>query len=130
MWILAVVVAIVVLGLAAFAGLGRLGQMPPDAVTDRPKGRIPAGPVTAQFLAEARLPTAGTGYDRSQVDHYLARVVDGTAPPAAETVFDVVRGGYDMQVVDEVLLRVDYERPTAAPPPEDTPPTEDTKFPG
>ncbi len=114
MWIALVAVAIVVVGLAAFVGLGRLGEMPAEAVVDRPRGRIPAGPVTDEFLAELRIPTAWTGYAPKQVDSYLRAVVDGMAPPACETVFDVVRRGYDMQVVDEVLLRAEYERPTEA----------------
>lgn len=113
MWIAIVVVAVVVLGMAAFAGLGRLGEMPAEAVTDRPKGRIPDGPVTPGFLVEARIPTAWTGYDRGQVDRYLFAVDEGQAPPASETVFDVVRRGYDMQVVDELMLRTEFERPTA-----------------
>lgn len=107
-------IAIVVLGFAAFAGLGRLGEMPAEAVTDRPKARIPAGPITADFLAGARLPTAWSGYDRGQVDAHLSLVAAGAAPPAGATVFDVVRDGYDMQVVDELMLRAEYERPTAA----------------
>ena len=114
MWIAIVAVAIVVLGLAAFAGMGRLGEMPPDAVIDRPKGRVPDGPVTPEFLAAAVLPTAWSGYRRDQVDAYLAAVADGSAAPASDTLFDVVRRGYDMQVVDELLLRAHYERPIAA----------------
>ena len=114
MWIAIVAVAIAVLGLAAFAGMGRLGEMPADAVVDRPRGRVPHGPVTHAFLAEAVLPTAWPGYAREQVDQYLAAVADGAAAPASETLFDVVRRGYDMQVVDELLLRAEYERPLAA----------------
>ena len=105
MWIAIVAVAVVVLGLAAVAGKGRLGEMPPEAVIDRPRGRVPDGPVTAEFLAEAVLPTAWSGYRRDQVDAYLAAVADGTAPPASETLFDVTRRGYDMQVIDELLRR-------------------------
>ena len=41
-------------------------------------------------------------------------MADGAAAPASETLFDVVRRGYDMQVVDELLLRAEYERPMAA----------------
>lgn len=115
MWIAIVAAAIVTLGLAAFVGLGRLGEMPAEAVNDRPRGRVPAGPVTAEFLAAARLPTAWSGYRRDQVDRHLAELADGTAARQAEVVFDVVRGGYDMQVIDELLLRAAYERPTAAP---------------
>ena len=114
MWIAIVAVAVVVLGLAAVAGMGRLGEMPPEAVIDRPRGRVPDGPVTAEFLAAAVLPTAWSGYRRDQVDAYLAAVADGAAPPASGTLFDVTRRGYDMQVIDELLLRAGYERPRAA----------------
>ena len=114
MWIAIVGVAIVTLGLAAFAGLGRLGEMSADAVNDRPRGRVPAGPVTPEFLAAAILPTPRSGHSRDQVDRYLAELADGTAVPEAEVVFDVVRRGYDMQVIDELLLRGAYERPKAA----------------
>lgn len=113
MWI-AIVTGVVVLGCAAYAGLGRFGEMPAAPVLDRPRGRIPAGPVTRGLLAEARLPIAGTGYDRAQVDAYLAEIADGTAAPAADTFFKVGRRGYDMQVIDELLQRPRVEFDPAA----------------
>lgn len=95
-----VVVAIAVLGVAAWAGTGKLGEMP-GAVTDRPKAHIPDAPVDETFLRELSLPVAGTGYRRSQVDALLAAHVAGQEQSTIE--FDVVRHGYDMQAVDAVL---------------------------
>ncbi|HJE52281.1 MAG TPA: hypothetical protein K8V15_09985 [Tessaracoccus flavescens] len=115
MWIVIGAVAIIALGLAAFAGLGKFGEMPATAVTDRPKGFIPDGPVTAELLAALQLPTASSGYDKAEVDAYLASIPTGQAAPASETFFTVGRKGYDMQAVDELIERPRYERPTAAP---------------
>ena len=99
-----VVVAIAVLGAAAWAGTGRLGEMP-EPVDDRPKGHVPEGPVDERFLEEMALPVVGTGYDRGQVDARLASHVAGeVADPDAR--FDVVRRGYDMQAVDTILDRL------------------------
>ncbi len=106
-WLL-VIVAIVVLGVAAWAGTGKLGELPP-VVTDRPKGRIPAGPLTEELLAELRLPRVSSGYCRQQVDDHLSALL---ADAADRPSFDVVRGGYDMQVVDELLAR--FARDAAA----------------
>lgn len=99
-----VVVAIGILGVAAWAGTGRLGEMP-AAVIDRAKAHLPDGPVDELFLANLSLPTAGTGYRRSQVDTVLAAHVSG-ADIEPGTRFDVVRKGYDMQAVDAVIERI------------------------
>ncbi len=106
-WVL-VLVAIAVLGVAAWAGTGKLGELPP-VVTDRPKGRIPDGPLSPDLLAALQLPRASSGYSRHQVDDHLSALAAGDEP---EPCFDVVAGGYDMQVVDELLVR--FEQPTAA----------------
>ncbi|MGV8845710.1 hypothetical protein [Tessaracoccus sp.] len=102
-WVM-VVIAIAVLGVAAWAGTGRLGEMPP-VVGDRPKGHIPEGPVDGLFLQELSLPVVGVGYRCSQVDDTLASHVAGDASPVP-ALFDVVRRGYDMQAVDAVLDRL------------------------
>lgn len=107
-WVI-VVLALVVLGLGAWAGTGRLGEMP-EAVNDRPKGVIPEGWVDEDFLVALELPRASTGYDRTQVDAYLSAFAHRTAPAEAlEAAFDVVAGGYDMQAVDAVLDRMAHE---------------------
>lgn len=122
MWIVIGAIGIVVLGLAAFAGLGKFGEMPAEAVNDRPKGHIPEGSVTHEFLQELSVPTASSGYDKDEVDAYLRAIVNGTAAPAAETLFTVVKRGYDMQVIDNIIERPRYERPTAqvGPTPDET----------
>lgn len=99
-WVI-VVVAIAVLGVAAWAGTGRLGEMP-EAVTDRPKPHLPDGPVDAAFLSELSIPLVSTGYNTSQVDAHLRAHVEGETVDL-EPRFDVVRRGYDMQAVDSVL---------------------------
>lgn len=113
-WVAAGILAVGVLVAAAFAGLGRFGEMPQHPVTDRPRGRVPEGPVTERFLADLQLPRAASGYERSAVDQYLREIADGTAVPADEKRFKVVSEGYDMLVVDDILARERYERPTAA----------------
>ena len=104
---------LVVFGLAAYLGLGKLGEMPQHAVHDRPKGRIPDGPVDEAFLAEARIPVAAHGYDRGQVDGLLRRIADGEGVEPGAVLFDVVRRGYDMQVVDDLLDRPQPAAPGA-----------------
>lgn len=100
LWIAPVFVLIA----AAYAGLGRLGEMPAQGVNDRPKGRIPHGPIDDAFLSAAVIPRASTGYDRAGVDVELGRIALGEVGPEPP-LFAVVRGGYDMQVVDELLAR-------------------------
>ncbi len=99
-----VVVAIGVLGVAAWAGTGRLGEMP-GPVTDRPKAHVPARPVDEGFLSELSLPIVTTGYRRSQVDELFTSLASG-ADVEPGTRFDVVRHGYDMQAVDAVIERI------------------------
>lgn len=106
MWIAIVIVGLVVLGLAAYAALGRLGEMRPDAITDSPKGRVPEGQVDAEFMQGLVIPLRTNGYSPQQVDAFLGEVIAGTAGPAVDARFDVVRRGYDMSVVDDILDRV------------------------
>lgn len=105
MWVAIGAVAVAVLVAAAFAGLGKFGEMPAEAVHDRPKGLVPEGPITPDLLERLRLPTARTGYSPGQVDEYLAALVAGLRPPSEDVLFDVVRRGYDMQVLDALLAR-------------------------
>ncbi len=110
-----VVVAVLVLGLAAVAGTGRLGELPP-AVDDRPRGRVPEGPVDREFLAGLRIPLATVGYDTEQVDSWLDAAVGDPSQAPGEACFDVRRRGYDMQLVDLVVDRIGAERrPRLAP---------------
>ena len=114
MWIAIVIVGLVVLGLAAYAALGRLGEMRPDAITDSPKGRVPDGQVDAEFMQGLVIPLRTNGYSPKQVDAFLDEVIAGTAGPAVDARFDVVRRGYDMTVVDDILDRVSAQEPGVA----------------
>lgn len=101
-WVI-VLSAVVVLALAAWAANGSLGEMP-EPVNDRPKGYLPELPFGEEFVAELRLPVAAVGYDLTQVDDFIAAALRTPSPEAP--VFDIVKGGYDMQVVDQVIDRV------------------------
>lgn len=105
-WLI-VVVAMVVMGLAAIAGTGRWGQMPPP-VTDRPKPYFPDLPFGEQYLAQLRLPVVLNGYATDQVDGALVASISGEMSPEmlARARFDVVRRGYAMDAVDELIERV------------------------
>lgn len=107
-WLI-VVAALVVLGLAAWAGTGRFGAMP-EPVTDAPRPVIPPGPVNRAFLDDLELPTTRYGYDTRQVDDYLHAHAAGEASGSPErTLFGVVRNGYSMTAVDQVMDRVASE---------------------
>lgn len=113
MWVYIVVVAVAVLVMAAFAGAGRFGEMPQRPVNDRPKGRVPAGPVTVELLEDLSIPLVSTGYEPRAVDGYLAEIAEGSAAAVAETRFRVVRWGYDMQIVDALIERPRPLRPAS-----------------
>ena len=97
------VVFMAVLALAAWAGTGRFGEMP-EPVNDRPKAFIPALPFGEEFVKRLRLPVVSVGYDREQVDRFVAEAQ--RPPPPGPPQFDVVAGGYDMQAVDAVINRI------------------------
>lgn len=113
MWLAIGAVAVAVLVAAAFMGLGKFGEMPQHPVNDRPKGRVSSGPITPELLDDLRIPLASTGYRATEVDRYLAEIAAGVAAPAGETRFEVVRRGYDMQVVDELIERVRPFQPSS-----------------
>ncbi len=106
----------VVIALAVAVALGRFGEMQAKPVLDTARGRIPDGPVDAQFLSALMLPTRGSGYSTPQVDDYLEAVVAGTAGPVDQARFDVRSGGYDMAVVDEILERVKLQQAAVSAP--------------
>ncbi len=62
--------AVLVLGLAAFAASGRLGEMP-ATVTDTPRPHIPSGTLTADDLRGLRFGVVTRGYSMQQVDELL-----------------------------------------------------------
>lgn len=69
LWILAVVI----LGIAAVASSGRLGELPP-AVGDRPEPYFPPGPLDADALRSVRFAVVPRGYSMEQVDALLRRL--------------------------------------------------------
>lgn len=69
LWILAVAV----LGLAAVASSGRLGELPPT-VNDTPTPHLPPGDLTADDVRRARFAVVVRGYSMAQVDELLERV--------------------------------------------------------
>lgn len=66
-------IAVAVLGLAAVAASGRLGELP-STVTDTPVPHIPAGILTADDLRGARFAVVARGYSMAQVDELLDRL--------------------------------------------------------
>ena len=81
---------VVVLGLAAIAGSGRFGAMPPP-VRDAPAPQLPDGDLTGDDLHRVQFAVVARGYSMTQVDELLDRLaaqldgVESTPPgPAAE----------------------------------------------
>lgn len=105
-WVI-LLVALGVLGLGAFAASGRLGEMPPP-VDSRPVGRIPEGELTPDTIGDISFSTVMNGYDKAQVDDFLAGVASGEVVVGEGSVpqFDVVRNGYSRSEVDGVFDRL------------------------
>lgn len=87
-------IAVAILGLAAVAASGRLGELP-ATVTDTPTPHVPTGDLTAADLRGLRFAVVPRGYSMQQVDEVLERLagqleraqavpVDPSAPPASE----------------------------------------------
>ncbi len=79
-WVLWMI-AVGVLGLAAVAASGRLGELP-GTVTDTPRPHVPTGPVTGDDLRALRFAVVPRGYSMDQVDGLLdrlARQLDATS---------------------------------------------------
>lgn len=71
-WVISIV-AVVVLGLAAVAATGRLGEFP-GTVTDTPQPHVPDGVLTAGDLRALRFAVVPRGYSMQQVDELLDRL--------------------------------------------------------
>lgn len=83
-WVLWMI-AVAVLGLAAVAASGRLGELP-GTVTDTPRPHVPTGVLSGDDLRGLRFAVVPRGYSMDQVDELLdrlARQLDGAARPAA-----------------------------------------------
>ena len=78
LWMLGVAI----LGLAAVASSGRLGELPPP-VTSTPAPYVPQGDLTGDDLRAARFSVVPRGYSMAQVDDLLdrlARQLDAAYP--------------------------------------------------
>lgn len=83
-WVLWMI-AVAILGLAAVAASGRLGEMP-ATVTDTPRPHLPAGELTGDDLRGLRFGVVTRGYSMQQVDELLevlARQLDSNERPDA-----------------------------------------------
>lgn len=114
MIVLIVLAAFAVMAAAAIAGTGRLGQWQ-EPVNDSPKGHIPDGDVDDAFIRELVTPGAAFGYDREEVDDLYRAFAEGAQLHARR--FAVVRRGYDMAFVDEVIRRAADSTGNAPAPP-------------
>ncbi|MEA4944247.1 MAG: DivIVA domain-containing protein [Propionicimonas sp.] len=77
--------AVAVLGVAAVAASGRLGELP-STVSSTPPPRLPQGLMTGDDVRRARFSVTLRGYSMQQVDELLDRVarqVDGVEPESA-----------------------------------------------
>jgi|GEM_PF-801505 DivIVA domain len=66
-------VAVAILGLAAVAASGRLGEFP-ATVTDTPQPHVPGGSLTGADLRALRFAVVPRGYSMQQVDELLDRI--------------------------------------------------------
>jgi DivIVA domain-containing protein len=73
-WAIAML-AVVVLGLAAVASTGRLGEMP-GTVTDTPQPHVPDGVLVGDDLRGLRFAVVARGYSMQQVDELLDRLAN------------------------------------------------------
>ena len=71
-WIISII-AVVVLGLAAVAATGRLGELP-GTVTDTPQPHVPDGVLAGADLRSLRFAVVPRGYSMQQVDELLGRL--------------------------------------------------------
>lgn len=120
MVVIIVLAAFAVMALAALAGAGKFGEWA-EPVTDRQKGRMPDGGITAENVADVRIPGAMFGYDRAEVDEYVSLVTGGVIV-ADPVEFTIRQRGYDMQFVDELITRVGAAEPIAESVPDDSSP--------
>ena len=72
-WIIAVV-AIAILGVAAVAAAGGVGEMSGEPVQDVYRQQLPSGPLSAEDIRGTRFALALRGYAMDQVDDLLERL--------------------------------------------------------
>jgi DivIVA domain-containing protein len=78
-WVLWMI-AVAILGLAAVAASGRLGEFP-ATVTDTPRPHLPSGPISGEGLRALRFAVVTRGYSMQQVDELLDRVAGQLETP-------------------------------------------------
>jgi DivIVA domain-containing protein len=71
-WVISII-AVVILGLAAIAATGRLGELP-GTVTDTPQPHVPDGALAGADLRGLRFAVVPRGYSMQQVDELLDRL--------------------------------------------------------
>jgi DivIVA domain-containing protein len=71
-WVISIV-AVAILGLAAVAATGRLGELP-GTVTDTPQPHVPDGTLDGSDLRSLRFAVVPRGYSMQQVDELLDRL--------------------------------------------------------
>ncbi|MDR1807555.1 MAG: DivIVA domain-containing protein [Propionibacteriaceae bacterium] len=76
-WFIALI-AVVVIGFAAVAASGRLGEFKP-VQTDRPEPAWPDGPLTAADIDGLGFAVVPRGYAMDQVDEFMDRVKERLA---------------------------------------------------
>ena len=88
-WVIGILV-VVVIGLAVFAGVGRLGEMP-DQLDDRPGPDLPDEQLTGADVRNVKFAVTTRGYveqDCVDLAHWIADVLDA---PGDESVIAAVR---------------------------------------
>lgn len=95
-WLLWIIV-VVILGVAAVAGSGRLGGMPATAVRDVPRPTFRDETLTGADLRDVRFAVVPRGYSMAQVDDLLDRLASeldrrGYPAPAPGTGSALVEG--------------------------------------
>jgi DivIVA domain-containing protein len=83
-WAIAML-AVVILGVAALASTGRLGELP-TTVTDMPQPHIPDGELVGDDLRGLRFAVVTRGYSMQQVDELLDRLAGQLDAGAAANV--------------------------------------------
>ena len=66
-------IAVAILGVAAVAATGRLGELPPP-VSSTPAPHVPTGRLSGDDVRDARFAVVLRGYSMAQVDELLDRV--------------------------------------------------------
>lgn len=93
-------VVVVVLGLAAVAGSGRFGAMPPP-VRDTPAPQLPPGELAADDLQRVQFAVVTRGYSMTQVDELLDRLANQLAGRVRGATAPTISPGSAIMGVDQ-----------------------------